>query len=204
MKRRCTVPMWAAKVGYIVMSLLFMAAGIGLMLRPGISAVLLGRVFGAGMILFGTIKLVGYFSRDLYRLAFQFDIEFGILLIVLGLIVLVRPRDVMNFLFIAIGVAALADGLFKTQIAFDSRRFGIGSWGVILVLALLTAAVGLALMFRPWESAELMTGLLGAAVTAEGLVNLCVAVTTVKVVDHQWPDDADVIDADDVRLHRLG
>ena len=30
--------------------------------------------------------------------------------------------------------------------------------------------------------------LLGAALLAEGILNLCVAVSTVKIVDHQRPD----------------
>ena len=54
---------------------------------------LLGILVGCMMIGFGAVKLMGYFSRDLYRLAFQFDLAYGILLIVLGLIVLVRRAD---------------------------------------------------------------------------------------------------------------
>ena len=122
MKTRCTIPMWVAKTGYIVMSLVFCIAGGALIVRPGMSASLIGRVLGAAMILFGAVKLVGYCSRDLYRLAFQYDLGFGLLLIALGVLVLVRPTQVLDFLFTALGVAVLTDGLYKVQIA----RWG---WG---------------------------------------------------------------------------
>ena len=89
------------------------------------------------------MKLVGYFSRDLYRLAFQYDLEFGILLIALGVIVLLRTNGVMDFICIAAGVSILADGLFKIQIAIDARRFGIRDWWLILLLAVVTGGVGL-------------------------------------------------------------
>ena len=179
MKTRSTIPMWVAKSGYIVMSLVFCAAGTACIANPGLSATVIGRVLGAAMILFGAVKLVGYCSRDLYRLAFQYDLGFGLLLIALGTLVLIRPAGVLDFLFTALGVAVLTDGLYKVQIAVDAKRFGVSAWW-------------LALVFRPWDSARLLTILLGAALLAEGILNLCVAVSTVKIVSYQQPDVIEV------------
>ncbi len=192
MKNRCTVPMWVAKTGYIVMSLVFCGAGVLFIAKPELSAVAISRALGAAMILFGLIKLVGYFSKDLFRLAFQYDLGFGLLLIALGILVLAKPAGVLDFIFIALGIAILTDGLFKVQIAVDSKRFGIPTWWLTLILAMVTGVVGLALVFRPWDSARLLTALLGAALLAEGILNLCVAVSTVKIVDHQRPDVIEV------------
>lgn len=188
MKNRCTIPMWVAKTGYIVMSLVFCGAGVLFIAKPELSAVAISRALGAAMILFGLIKLVGYFSKDLFRLAFQYDLGFGLLLIALGILVLAKPAGVLDFIFIALGIAILTDGLFKVQIAVDSKRFGIPTWWLTLILAMVTGVVGLALVFRPWDSARLLTALLGAALLAEGILNLCVAVSTVKIVGHQRPD----------------
>lgn len=192
MKTRCTAPMWVAKAGYIVMSLVFCGAGILFIANPELSAVVISRALGAAMIVFGVIKLVGYFSKDLFRLAFQYDLGFGLLLIALGALVLARPGEALDFLFIALGIAILTDGLFKVQIAVDSRQFGISTWWLTLALAVVTGVVGLALVFRPWDSVRLLTALLGAALLAEGILNLCVAVSTVKIVNHQRPDVIEV------------
>lgn len=192
MKTRCTVPMWVAKTGYIVMSLVFCAAGALIIAEPGVSASVISRALGAAMIVFGAVKLVGYFSRDLFRLAFQYDLGFGLLLIALGVLVLSRPTGVLDFIFIALGIAILADGLFKIQIAVDSKRFGISTWWLTLLLAIVTGSVGAVLVFRPWDSARLLTALLGVALLAEGILNLCVAVSTVKIVSHQRPDVIEV------------
>ncbi len=188
METRSVTPMRAAKTGYIVMSIVFCVVGVLFIALPARSAVMIGRVLGAAMAAFGVVKLVGYFSRDLYRLAFQYDLEFGILLITLGVIVLLRTNGVMDFICIAAGVSILADGLFKIQIAIDARRFGIRDWWLILLLAVVTSGVGLLLVFRPWESVQVLTALLGAALLAEGVLNLCVALSTVKIVKNQRPD----------------
>ena len=188
MKMRSVTPMRIAKTGYIIISAVFCIAGILFIARPELSVKIIGRGLGIAMILFGCIRLVGYFSRDLYRLAFQYDLEFGILLIALGLIVLLRPVNVMNFIFIALGISIFADGLFKVQIALDSKEFGIAEWWLILILAFITGFVGLLLVFRPAESARILTGLLGVSLLAEGILNLCVALSTVKIVRHQRQD----------------
>ncbi len=188
METRSVTPMRAAKTGYIVMSIVFCVVGVLFIALPARSAVMIGRVLGAAMAAFGVVKLVGYFSRDLYRLAFQYDLEFGILLIALGMIVLLRTNGVMDFICIAAGVSILADGLFKIQIAIDARRFGIRDWWLILLLAVVTGGVGLLLVFRPWESVQVLTVMLGAALLAEGVLNLCVALSTVKIVKNQRPD----------------
>ena len=184
--------MWVAKAGYIVMSLVFCAAGVACIVNPGLSAAVIGRVLGVAMILFGAVKLLGYCSRDLYRLAFQYDLGFGLLLIALGVLVLLRPAEVRDFLLTALGIAVLTDGLYKVQIAVDAKRFGVSAWWLTLVLAVAAGTVGLALVFRPWDSARLLTILLGAALVAEGILNLCVAISTVKIVNHQRPDVIEV------------
>ena len=188
MKMRSTAPMWVAKTGYIALSVFFIAAGALFIAFPAVSSNLIGRALGIALTVFGVVKLIGYFSKDLFRLAFQYDLEFGILLAALGVIVLLKPDNVMNFLFIALGIAILTDGLFKIRIAAEARSFGIGSWWLTMLLAVLTAAVGLVLIFRPTESRETMTVLLGLSLLAEGGLNLAVALSTVKIVKNQYPD----------------
>ena len=188
MKMRSVTPMRIAKIGYIVMSVMFCIAGALFIALPDISITMIGISMGIAMIVFDIVKLVGYFSRDLFRLAFQFDLELGILLLVLGLIVLIRPDDLMTFICIALGISILTDGLFKVQIALDSKRFGIKSWWVILALAVVAGTIGVFLIFRSAKSAQFLTVLLGVSILAEGILNLYTVISTVLIIKHQQPD----------------
>lgn len=194
---RSVAPMKTAKIGYIVMSVLFCVLGVVLLFTPGVSALWIGRLLGVGLILFGAIKLVGYFSRDLFRLAFQYDLAFGLLLMVLGIVTLSHPGDALSFLCVMFGIPVLADGLFKIQIAMDSRQFGIRNWWLVLVLAALTCVVGVVLVFRPMTGVRALTALMGLSLLCDGVLNLSVALCTVKIVDHQRPD---VIETDDYEI----
>ena len=194
---RSVAPMKTAKIGYIVMSVLFCVLGVVLLFTPGVSALWIGRLLGIGLILFGAIKLVGYFSRDLFRLAFQYDLAFGLLLMVLGIVTLSHPGDALSFLCVMFGIPVLADGLFKIQIAMDSRQFGIQNWWLVLVLAALTCVVGVVLVFRPMTGVRALTALMGLSLLCDGVLNLSVALCTVKIVDYQRPD---VIETDDYEI----
>ena len=189
---RSVAPMQTAKIGYIVMSVLFCVLGVVLFCLPGSFVPWIGRIVGIGMIVFGAIKLVGYFSRDLYRIAFQYDLAFGVLLIALGIVTLVHPDDAVSFLCVMFGIPILADGLFKIQISLDSKRFGLRNWWLILVLALLTCVIGVLLVLRPEMGARMLTMMMGVSLFMDGVLNLSVALCTVKIVRHQQPDVIDV------------
>ena len=198
MKMRSVTPMRIAKIGYIVMSVLFCLAGVLFIAMPEISTKIIGICIGISMILFGIVRLIGYFSKDLYRLAFQFDLEFGILMMILGVIVLFNPENLMAFICVVIGISILLDGLFKIRIALDSKQFGIKSWWLILALAIVTGVIGVFLIFDSVTGSELMTVILGLTLLSEGILNLSTVISTVLIVKNQAPDiiETDIIDID--------
>ena len=188
MKTRSVAPMKIAKIGYIVVSVLFCIAGILFIALSEISTKIVGIEIGIAAIVFGIVKLIGYFSKDLYRLAFQFDLEFGIMMVVLGTIVLFHPKNVMAFIAAAFGIAILFDGLFKIRIALDSKRFGIKDWWLILSLAIIAGIIGVALIFDSAFGAGVLTILMGVSFLSEGILNLYTVIRTVLIVKNQVPD----------------
>ncbi len=183
----------AAKLGYILLSVALCALGGVLIAVPDFSAALLCRLVGITMLLFGAVKIIGYCSKDLYRLAFQYDLAFGILLIALGGILLFRPDTMVQIICIIMGVCGLADALLKIQISIDSKAFGLEKWWLILVAAILTGVAGFLLVLRPMESARAVMILLGVTLITEGLLNLTTILTAVKIIRRQCPE---IIDTD--------
>ena len=131
-----------AKNGYIIMSVLFMVLGACLIIWPDCSMAVFCTAVGIMLIVYGLIKILGYFSRDIYCLAFQFDLAFGVLLAAVGIIIIVRRNVVVNLIF----------GIFGLMI------------------------------------------LVGVSVLFEGILNLCVAIYTVKIIKNQKQD---IIDMDE-------
>lgn len=191
MTMRKPTPMRLAKIGYIAASVLLGAFGVYLTVNPSVCVRVAGRVLGVLFILFGMAKLGGFFSKDLYRLAYQYDLAYGVLCIVLGAVLLLRSTELLRFFCATTGLAILADGLFKIQIAADARRFGIRPWWAILCIAALTALSGLLLLLYPAQGTEVLTVFVGISLVCEALLNLCTVLCTVKIVKNQKPDIVD-------------
>lgn len=190
---RSTKSIRTAKIGSIMMAAALSAMGVSLILFPEVSATTLCYVLGGLLAAYGIIKVVGYFSKDLYRLAFQYDLAYGALLAAVGLIMLLHPEGFIAVLYIVMGILFLADGLFKIQMAIDAKRFGVGKWWLIIALAALTGLVGLLLILRPFEGAKAVMILLGISLLAEGVLSISVALCTVKIIKHQQPDVIEAI-----------
>ena len=196
---RSVTPMKAAKTGYIVMAALYCLAGILLIIFPDISTKAVGIILAVGMIVFGCVKLVGYFSKDLFRLAFQHDFALGLLMIVLGVVVLLRPMSAMGLICVVIGISMTVDGLFRVQMSMDAKAFGVKSWWVVLILAILTVAAGIALVFHPVGGTQVLMVLLGISLLMEGILSLSVVICMVRIVKHQQPD---VIETEDYEIRK--
>lgn len=192
MKTSSSAPVRAAKIGYIVMSIAMCVIGVLFIVLPQDSMRMLGIICGVSAIVFGAIKIVGYISKDLFRLAFQYDLEFGIIMIILGSIILVNPQNLINFMCIAMGLSFMTDGLFKLRIAHDSRVFGISEWWTITLFAVLSCIAGAFLTLRPAASSVVLSYMLGASFIVDGILNLAVVLITVKITKNQRPDVIEV------------
>ena len=140
------------------------------------------RYVVAGMCaLVGAAKMLGYFSNDMYRLAFQFDFAMGLFMFVIGVLMVIFPSASDTFLPLVIGLYAMIDGMQKTQIAIDAKKFGISMWFIILATAVVLALVGIATavnILKEFAPAHIM---LGIALAADGCENAWVTTYTVRV-----------------------
>lgn len=179
---------------YLLLDLLWLLAGLALLIWPGFSSMLICRCLGVLCLVYGIIKLFGYFSKDPYRLAFQFDLALGIFFLVLGAALLFFSHALLSLLPVLVGVFTVVGGVFKLQTAFDARRFGMGKWWGMLLLSLAVIAIGAILLVRPFQSAMLAVRFMGLAILLSGIQDLTTTAYTVKT-----KPNGVIIDVDDFR-----
>ncbi|MCD8023108.1 MAG: hypothetical protein LUF30_09110 [Lachnospiraceae bacterium] len=99
------------------------------------------------------------------------------------MMILVRGESYSRLLYVVLGLVILTDALFRIQMSLDAKKFGLGLWWRILAVAILTGVFGMVLVIDPFEGEGLTMTLTGVAVLLEGLLNLCVAFYTIKILD---------------------
>lgn len=173
---------------YVALTVCSFLVGGVLLVWPQVGLDVLCKIYGVLLVVYGLAKLSGYFTKDLFQLAFQFDFGLGIVTLILGFALLFRTGRMMEFLSFCIGIFMVADAALKIQTAMDSRRFGITRWWMILVSAVAVAVVGAFLLFAQIEAVGVLVRLIGLGICFDGIMNLIIVLNTVGMVKRS-PED---------------
>ncbi|KGF11458.1 HdeD family acid-resistance protein [Urinicoccus massiliensis] len=173
---------------YSLFSLSLIVLGIVFLAKPTMAADVFCRICGILLLLFGIVKLFGYFSRDLLQLAFQFDFAMGIISSLIGFVMFFWTTRFIDLLIIGIGLFIVFDALLRIQTALDARKIGVQSWWVILLMALITGVIGVILFLRPYTGRTALVMLIGLNLIIDGILNLFVVQSTVTTIwrDRKW------------------
>ena len=169
-----------ARIGYNVISIVFILAALLYLLFPQVSSFAACLFSGLFLLAYGCIKIIGYFSADLFCLAFRYDLAFGILLLVIGAVVLVKLSVVNVWLPTGIGWLALLDSVTKIQMSQEAKKFGLEQWGMILTTAIICGTLSVFLIFQKSVQGETTNILAALVLLSVGIMNLCVVKFTVQ------------------------
>ena len=156
----------------IAYSLLYIAAGILLLLYPGKMGELFCDLFGIALIIYGIISIVMYFMMDIRLSLFRNDFASGIIKILLGVMVIYH-KDVFQALIpFLLAIALVASGILKLQNGVDVARIGYPNSWQFLVLAAISIIAGIVIMFNLIPAEQLMLQVAGGALLYSGLTDL--------------------------------
>lgn len=158
-------------INFIVFSIGYVLLGLLMILAPEQSKRLICYILGAGIIVFGIVRIAWYFAKDEVSRAFHNDIPSGIILVIAGVYLIARPDAIWDWLPVILGLAVVFDSIIKLQRAFDLRRTGFAPWWGVLAAALATAVLGLLLILDIFGK-NILVYYLGAVLVADGLINL--------------------------------
>lgn len=163
-----------ARIGYIAISAAFYFTAVLCLLSRRLPSSSICIFCGVTLLAYGAVKIIGYFSEDLFCLAFRYDLAFGILTLVLGVIVLLRHARLAVWLAPGIGWFALLDSVLKVQMSEEAKKFGLEQWKIILVIAAVTGILSVILIFRGTMQTGSTYILTALTLFAMGILNDCI------------------------------
>lgn len=175
--------LYTARVGYNIISVIFYLTALLYLLFPNVPPLIACLFSGGTLIAYGIIKIIGYFSEDLYCLAFRYDFAFGLLLLAIGAVVLIRHKAAARYLSPGFGWLLLLDSFFKIQMSEEAKKFGLKQWNLITAAAVVTCVIAFLLILRGFPGPEATRVLTALALLSEGGMNHCVVKFTVKKQD---------------------
>ena len=172
----------SAKIMHLCSAVIFLVAGLLLALVPDFedSGTFRNVLVGVASIIIGATGIYGYFSNDMYRLAFQQDFALGIFNVLFGILLIINPVQLSVLLPTAVSILTLLDGGNKSQMALEGKNFGISKWYWVLISAILEIAAGLVLILLAYHELDVRAWM-GVAMGLVGIVNFWTTMYTVRV-----------------------
>lgn len=167
---------------HLCSAVIFFVAGLLLALVPDFedSGIFRNTVVGVASIIIGATGIYGYFSNDMYRLAFQQDFALGIFNVLFGILLIINPVQLSVLLPTAVSILTLLDGGNKSQMALEGKNFGISKWYWVLISAVLEIVAGLVLILLAYHELDVRAWM-GVAMGLVGVTNFWTTMYTVRV-----------------------
>lgn len=170
------------KWNLILMSVLYIALGIFLIVEPGTALNVVCYALGGMVLACAVMQLVRYFTAERGVFQSQLTLAFGIICLALGGFLIIRSDIVVRILPIVFGLFVIFDSLGRIQNAMELRRCRYSSWKGLLLLAVLSVVLGIIMVVNPFETMETLVMAIGIILVVEGALNLLSALYTALAV----------------------
>ena len=170
------------KWNLILMSVLYLALGIFLLMVPGTALNVVCYALGAVVLACAVVQLVRYFAVERGIFRSQLTLISGLVCLGLGAFLIIRSDIVVRILPIVFGLFVIFDSLGRIQNALELRRCNYDSWKGFLLLAVLSIVLGVVMILNPFGTMETLVMAIGVILIIEGALNLLSALYTVIAV----------------------
>lgn len=167
---------------YLLLSLVLIAAGVCLIMMPELSMETACMAAGIATIVYGFLKIVIYFVREVEQMVEQYDFSVGLLCIGAGALLVLHPGDVLRLIPQVVSFYIMGDCIFKLQVSLDAKRLGSFAWFLMLLTTLLVGAWGACLLLQPLGLDAYASFLLAGGLIADGVMNLLAVIFIAAVV----------------------
>lgn len=185
------------KKSYNIVSILYILFGLVMLIWPKSFSVAICYAFGIITIIYGIVHLINYFVKDNMAALFRYDLVIGVIGVILGIFVLIRPVFILSILPFVLGIFLLFSSIMKLQNAVDLKRMEYEKWWIVLVFVLCSTILGIILIINPLKSQMVMVMFIGASLIIDGVMNLWSMFYIIKKVKQlQKEKTQDIVDVD--------
>ena len=170
------------KWNLILMSILYLALGIFLLMVPGMALNIVCYALGGVVLACAAVQLIRYFAVERGVFQSQLTLISGLVCLGLGAFLIIRRDLVVRILPIVFGLFVIFDSLGRIQNALELRRCEYSSWKGFLLLAVLSIVLGIVMILDPFGTMETLVMAIGVILIIEGALNLLSALYTVIAV----------------------
>lgn len=162
------------KWGALISSIIYIAAGVLLIIYPEASAKVICDIIGIACIITGLISITTYFMLDIRESLYRNDFVSGVLIVLLGILIIYKKDEILKLIPFILGIVIFVSGFSKLQDGIDANRIGYKKSWIYIIMAAISIAFGLVIMFSLPASTtnKVMFTVIGAGLLYSGATDL--------------------------------
>lgn len=136
-------------VSFVFLSVLYLLLGIVLLLWPTLVMDIISYAFGAILLLYGLFAIIGFYRSEDRRGGAFLGLFLGIVAAAVGAIMVLYPPLIQSIIPVILGLYIAIDGLLSLKRTLELQRMDYARWNVNLILSVISAALGIFVVFHP-------------------------------------------------------
>lgn len=136
-------------VSFVFLSILYLLLGIVLLVWPTLVMDIISYAFGAILLLYGLFAIVGFYRSEDRRGGAFLGLFLGIVAAAVGAIMVLYPPLIQSIIPVILGLYIAIDGLLSVKRTLELHRMDYARWNVNLILSLVSAGLGIFIVFHP-------------------------------------------------------
>lgn len=160
--------------GTVLTAIAYVIIGLILIIWPEISMLTLDYIAAAIVAAVGVYYVIKYLRSGISEGRLNSYLSTGIILLLLAVVMVVRSDILISLLPVLLGLAIVLDGVVKLQRSVDLARLKFEGWIFVLILAAISIAIGMVLLFNQTDAAKSMTIILGIGLLFCGITGIVV------------------------------
>ncbi len=157
----------------IIKSLFLIVIGLLLTFMADATLVSISYILGGILCALGAVAIIQFCkTKDTGVLIGQFNIVYGIITILAGILLILKPSIVGSLIPICIGVLIIISSSIKLQQALSIRDLASAYWKGSLITSLLSLICGLVILFNPFKTASVVTQMIGIFILVYAVLDI--------------------------------
>lgn len=156
----------------LLISIIFVIVGLFFFIKPDTTVSIISYIIGGTLITGGIFSGYRYFSAKDIGSIFNFDLVYGVLMLIAGAFLLIKPYALGSFFPIILGLWIIINSVTKFQYALVLKKVKNSDWTYTCLISFLTLAWGIVLLFNPLKSALAITQIIGIFIIVYAVLDI--------------------------------
>ena len=157
------------KIDVIVTAVVCIVLGVVLILWPVEVTTVVCKSIGAVIAFLGAVRIIGYFLHRERKHSLHL---LGLVLLLVGIWIFLKPHSIQSILFIGIGAVLFVHGLEDFKYALEAKRNGYASWAILIFMSILGMAFGIICIVDCFGMISITLTFMGMILIYDGITDL--------------------------------